>query len=490
MSGSRTLKLSILADVDNLKKNLDTGAKEVEGFGGKMEKFGKVAAAAFAAAAVAAAAYAGKLAIEGVKAAIEDEAAQLRLANALKNVTNATDTQIAAIETQIGKMSLAYGIADDELRPAFQRLATATGSLETANNSLNLALDISAATGKSVESVSNALAKAYEGNTGALAKLGVGLSAAEIKSMGLDNAMIQLGKTFGGAALTQANTMEGQINRLKILFEETKESVGAGLLPAVQGFLDYTTNKFIPLMIEAKDKALDPIKKAFEENEDALRALWNFGVKYLVPFFENTLVAKIQLVGKAIAATLTIIGKVVSGMEGLINKGIDGINGLIKAWNSIPDWAKPGGDIAYVPKVNFTKNTDTSGQINTSTGSIYIPTPFKASDTGSSTGVSGSGNTSGGGTGGSGGNSGTIKIPTPTLLEKVAQENWLKNMAAGAFDPSAFRRADERTVNITVNGAVDAASTARQIAEILNSEASSSGSFSGLGVSRFATRVD
>jgi hypothetical protein len=63
MAGSRTLKLSILADIDNLKKNLDAGANEVEGFGGKLEKFGKVAAAAFAAAAAAAAAYAGKLAI-------------------------------------------------------------------------------------------------------------------------------------------------------------------------------------------------------------------------------------------------------------------------------------------------------------------------------------------------------------------------------------------------------------------------------------------
>ena len=91
MAGSRTLKLSILADVDDLKKKLDTGSKEVEGFGGKLEKFSKVAAAAFAAAAAAAAAYAGKLAIEGVKAAIEDEAAQKRLALALQNVTGATN---------------------------------------------------------------------------------------------------------------------------------------------------------------------------------------------------------------------------------------------------------------------------------------------------------------------------------------------------------------------------------------------------------------
>ena len=69
MAGNRTLKLSILADVDDLKKKLGDGGKEVDGFGGKLEKFGKVAAAAFAAAAAAAVAYAGKLAIDGVKAA-------------------------------------------------------------------------------------------------------------------------------------------------------------------------------------------------------------------------------------------------------------------------------------------------------------------------------------------------------------------------------------------------------------------------------------
>jgi len=126
MAGSRTLKLSILADVADLKKNLDTGSKEVEGFGGKLEKFGKVAAAAFAAAAAAAAAYAVKLAVDGVKAAIEDEAAQLRLANALKNVTGATQAQISAVEEQILKTSLATGVADDQLRPALQRLAVAT----------------------------------------------------------------------------------------------------------------------------------------------------------------------------------------------------------------------------------------------------------------------------------------------------------------------------------------------------------------------------
>jgi hypothetical protein len=148
MAGSRTLKLSILADVDDLKKKLGTAENEVQGFAGKVEKFGAAAKAAFVAAAAAAGAYAVKLAVDGVKAAIEDEAAQQRLANALKNVTDATDVQIAAIEKQILKTSLATGVADDKLRPAYQRLAIATGDLTKSQDLLSLALDISAATGE------------------------------------------------------------------------------------------------------------------------------------------------------------------------------------------------------------------------------------------------------------------------------------------------------------------------------------------------------
>ncbi len=176
-------------------------------------------------------------------------------------------------------MSLSFGIADEQLRPAFQRLATATGDLSKANDSLGLALDISASTGKSVEQVANALSKAYEGNTGALTRLGVGLSTAEVKALGLDGTMEQLGQTFGGAATAQANTLEGQIDRLKTRFDETKESIGEFLLPAVKGFIDYIINRFIPLLIEAKDRALEPIKKAFNDNKEALQDLWAFTKK-------------------------------------------------------------------------------------------------------------------------------------------------------------------------------------------------------------------
>jgi len=365
MAGSRTLKLSILADVDDLKKKLDTGSKDVEGFGGKLEKFGKVAAAAFAAAAAAAAAYAVKLAVDGVKAAIEDEAAQLRLANALKNVTNATDDQIASVEKQITKLSLANGIADDKLRPAFQRLATATGDLGRASDALTLALDISAATGKDVEAVSNALGKAYEGNTTALARLGIGMSTAEIKTLGLDGTMQQLAETFGGAATVQANTLEGQIARLKVGFDEAKESVGAALLPIIQKLMDYIVNTFIPMLQKAKAAAVDPIITAFKNNEEAMRDLWNFIKTYLVPIFEGALVNAIKAVGSTIAGIINIIGSVVNGIKSLVNSAIDAINAVINAYNRIPILP----DVKTIPKLASSSSSGSSGTV----GGVTLP---------------------------------------------------------------------------------------------------------------------
>jgi hypothetical protein len=380
MAGSRTLKLSILADVADLKKNLDTGSKEVEGFGGKLEKFGKVAAAAFAAAAAAAAAYAVKLAVDGVKAAIEDEAAQLRLANALKNVTGATEAQISAVEEQILKTSLATGVADDQLRPALQRLATATGSVTKSQDLLTLALDISAATGKSVESVSNALGKAYEGNTASLTRLGVGLSSAEIKTLGLEGTVKQLANTFGGAATVQANTFEGQIQRLKVGFDEAKESVGAALLPTLQRLLDYFINTVIPKFIEFKDAALKPVTDAIARNKESLTILYNFIKDFVVPVLINNLGGALGFIGKVAGGILDVIGAVVNGIKSAVNFAIDAINVLIRAYNAVP--LLP--NVSTISKPSFsapsTPNSSTLPKIATAP-SPSIPSAPKPSTT-------------------------------------------------------------------------------------------------------------
>ena len=352
----RTLKLELLAETKQFIKEMGDGEKTVQSFGDRAEKMGKAVGAAFAAAAAAAAVYAAKLAVDGVKAAIEDEAAQMRLAKALENTTGATKDQIAGVEEQISKMSLAFGVADDQLRPAFQRLATATGNLDDANKGLNLALDISAATGKSVEAVSNALGKAYEGNTGALGRLGIGISSADLKSMSLDETMGKLAETFGGQATVKANTLEGQIQRLKVGFDEAKEAVGAGLLPIVQKFMTYITDTLIPKLTKAKENAIDPIKNAFADNKAEMQALYEFGRDYLVPFFEKTLVRAIENAGKMIGTVINIIGAVVQGIETVVNTAIDGVNTVLKVWNAIPDFLKPGGDVKLLQKVDFVRS--------------------------------------------------------------------------------------------------------------------------------------
>jgi len=174
-TGTRALTLKLLADVDNFTKNLDKADKDVSTFGDKVTDFGKKAGLAFAAAGAAAVAYAGKLAIDGVKSAIEDAAAQTKLALTLKNVTGATDNQIAATEDYITKTSLAFGVTDEDLRPSLERLSRATGDLSKAQKLQAVALDVSAGSGKSLEAVTNAMAKAAEGNTAALGKLGIDL---------------------------------------------------------------------------------------------------------------------------------------------------------------------------------------------------------------------------------------------------------------------------------------------------------------------------
>ncbi len=245
-TGNRTLKLSILADVDDLKKKLGEADKAVETNSSKIADFGKKAAAAFAVAAAAAVAYGTKLAVDGVKAAIEDEQAQLRLANALRQATGATDAQIKATEDMILKTSLATGVADDKLRPALQRLAVSTKSTEEAQKLLTLALDISAASGKDLETVTNALGRAQDGNQTSLGRLGLGLSKAELATLSFTEVQQKLADLYGGAAATNAETFQGKIDRLKVGFDEAKESLGTALLPEIEKFITYLNDTGIP----------------------------------------------------------------------------------------------------------------------------------------------------------------------------------------------------------------------------------------------------
>ena len=228
------LSIPIVAEYDG--KAVDKAIKQfqqLEGAGAKTS-FALKKAALPAAAAIAGI---GVALFGATKAAMDDQAEQVQLALALANVTGATDDQIAATEDMISKMSLASGVADSDLRPAFAALVRGTKDIATATDALALAQDISAGSGKDLATVSDALAKAYGGNMKGLQALSPEIKAMIKDGASLDEVIAVLGGSFGGASEAAANTASGGMKRLGIAIAETKESIGAALIPIVEAAL-------------------------------------------------------------------------------------------------------------------------------------------------------------------------------------------------------------------------------------------------------------
>jgi hypothetical protein len=328
-TGNRTLKLSILADVDDLKKKLGEADKAVESNSSKIADFGKKAAAAFAVAAAAAVAYGTKLAVDGVKAAIEDEQAQLRLAAALRSATGATEGQIQATEDYILKTSLATGVADDQLRPAFQRLAVSTKDVNEAQRLLNLSLDIAKGRGLELETVANALGRAQDGNTTALGRLGLGLSKSELATLSFTEVQQKLSDLYGGAASKNAETFQGKIDRLKVGFDEAKESLGYALLPFVERFIGFLNETGIPTLngFIAGLTGDAGLVAALDESQ---KGAASFG-------------AVIKTVAGIISGFITFIREAIGLLVEFANQAI-----------RITNLIKPGADIGYIPNPSLT----------------------------------------------------------------------------------------------------------------------------------------
>lgn len=249
----RTLKLNLLADVNQFGRGLKQAEADTTLFGSTVSKISKRAQLAFAAMAASAGYAAIRIGKEAVEAALEDEKSQVTLAKALQNTTKATDAQIAATEDYISKTQLAFGVSDTKLRPALANLTRATGDLEKSQKLTNLALDISAATGKDLESVTLALGKAYNGNVGALTKLGVPLDEATKKTKDFNVVQDKLTELFGGAAAANADTYAG---RLAIVSEKTgelKESIGMLLLPEIEKLVNFADRTLLPTLQQVAD---------------------------------------------------------------------------------------------------------------------------------------------------------------------------------------------------------------------------------------------
>jgi hypothetical protein len=515
MAGSRTLKLSILGDVSNLNKSLKSADNDVNSFTGKLENFSKRAGQAFAVAGAAALAYAGKLAIDGVKAAIEDEAAQAKLAKTLENVTGATDQTIKATEDYILQTSLAFGVTDEQLRPSLERLVRATKDVEEAQKLQSLALDISAGSGKSLESVSNALAKAAEGQTTSLGKLGVGIDAADLKTMSLDKITKTLADTFGGQAQAKTETYQGKMNKLKVAFDEAKESVGTALLPIITKMADYISTNMVPALnsfiagLTGKDSVNESLTKSQET-----AAAWGKRIRSLIG---TVIKFKDQLI--ALGITLGTIF-VVSAIAGWVTATVAGIRTLIVAYNLLKTSAIVAG-VASAFALNPLLGAGAAGlAVGVLAAAAYVANnadtklPGTSTDlkgmesTGLSAGLYGSTPVNPGATKPTTSGGGAVIVPAaPSAAQAAISDSNAQTLAdinrlqkdvdkkmlaanaaldaanlasvkADAFltpDPSVLGRRDSgltRTegniYNVTVNGAIDSESTARQIVTLLN----------------------
>lgn len=226
-NAKRNILIEILGDA----KNYSRATKEAEGatqrFQDRVEAAGRALALAYGAKKVV------DFGIQAVKAAAEDAAAQQVLGKALKNTTGATDDQIASIEKWITQTQNATGILDDQLRPALGTLVRATRNVTEAQELMNLALDVSRGTGKDVETVAGALAKAYGGNTTALTRLIPGIKQAGDDTLTFSVAQQRLNEQFKGQAATYADTAAGRLERLNAQYQDMKETIGTALMPAV-----------------------------------------------------------------------------------------------------------------------------------------------------------------------------------------------------------------------------------------------------------------
>ncbi len=392
MAASSTLTFKILGKDISASRALKGVGQQASKTGGKLSgAFSALGGpAGIATAAAAGIAAVGVALFDAGKAAAEDQASQAKLAKTLENVTGATKDQIAATEDYIDTTARATGVADDQLRPAMASLVRATGDATKSQELLNTALDISAATGKPVEQIALALSKAYNGNTGALGRLGISMKDANGKALPFEAAMARLNEQFGGQAAVKADTYDGKMARLGVTFDELKESIGTKVLPIMEGFADWLVEDGVPALermwrtietkvlpilgeylrpvVEAVRSAMADMGKVVDDNRDFFNDLSTVA-KPLAAFFGGQMAGSIKLLAFAfrgvvnaavfargvflnvqstVKGVTATIGTAIARMTGFIRAAISGIRSL---WNStiggkgftFPDW------LSYLP---------------------------------------------------------------------------------------------------------------------------------------------
>jgi hypothetical protein len=337
----------------------------------------------------------------------------------------------------------------------------------------SLAIDVAAGSGKSLEAVTNAMAKAQEGNAASLARLGIGLSAAELKTMSMEQITAKLAETFGGQAAQQADTFQGKMERLQVAFAEGKETVGAFVLDAITPMVSGFVNNVIPAvqkLAEELGPKLTPVFTALTEYISkyvipTFKAIWQFITEFVIPAISKFLTPVIdglrsafeKVTGKIgeneeklkplfaifkVIATFVrdvyapVIGKILGTAFDVLGTAIGIVIGLFA---TLVDVITKAFD-AIKAIVNFIKNNPVTQAI----GGVF--------DT-----VFGGGRALGG----------PVNRGTSYVVGERGPELFVPT-TSGKIIPNGGMGGGGAVINLTVNGAIDTEGTARTIIDVLN----------------------
>jgi hypothetical protein len=517
MATSRTLKLSLLADVAGLSKGLNQGSNEVQSFGSKVGAFGKKAALAFAAAGIAAAAFAVKFGKDALVAGEAADSANKRIEQINKSMGLFGESTTAVSESLIKyaeQTARATGVDTNSIKATQAKLLTFKELAATADElggnfqrTTKAAIDLGAAGFGTAELNAVALGKALNDpikGISALTRNGITFTESEkerikvlVESNKVGEAQNMILKAIetqvGGTAEATANATD----RMKVGFTQVQERVGLALLPVLEKFTNFMIDKVFPAfekyVAPAVQKLVDlfstnsgglgesfnkivavvksyvmpifrgavdifnDVKSAIGSNIDSFKEFFDV-VKYIAPVIGKVIGGALSVVGEIAKVVITIIAQVMGAIKPLLNTAIDGINLVIRGLNII----NPFKDIPYIPKIGATPTISTSGitSISAAGSSASQIANAQAAVAGATSGL-----TSSMGTGGAGGTTKTPKISAPKFVTPVG---------IPALDPAllnyqdSFRTSSMNTYNVTVNGALDSESTARQIVNIIN----------------------
>jgi len=275
--------------------------------------------------------------VQAAKAAAADQAAQAQLARQLVASTNATTAQVKENEDFISSLQMTAAVADDELRPALASLVRGTGDLELAQTALQTVLDVSAATGKGVQEVADAVSKAYGGNTKAIKQLSPELFGLIKDGASVNEVMQSLNGTFGGASEAAAKSAQGSFKKISIALGEIQETIGNQVLPYMTKLTDSLTNiaTWVNKNPQTWGKLADGIKLVGTELFKTTNTAWVFfgtlinGISDLVTT-EKQFGAYNEKLGVSNAQQMRISDSAGIANKGLLNLG-EGAGGAGKA---------------------------------------------------------------------------------------------------------------------------------------------------------------